>query len=372
MIVTSRLPCLHGPGQIAASFRLPPQSSCLHGLPRDRAIPQESPKISGLSHPADILSGPTHNPYRVAMQNEVRNRPLFITGTSSGIGRALALHFAGDGHRVYATVRNNAHLRELEGVENLIPLVLDVRRPEAILSAVGRVRREGTGLYGLVNNAGIGGIGPHAAYTDEDLRDLFEVNVFGPHRMTNAFLPLLLESRGRIVNIGSQGGTITGKYLGPYTMTKHALEAYTESLAAELEPHGVLVSIVQPGGIVSAIGEKSDAATRARLGRTPVPFQEEARALLESLDQDDAFDENEPESAANRRPSSPDIVVEAVEDALFSPHPRRRYLVGTRWEGNRVVHALLDRLLDANESPHHRYTREELIALLDEHVEDRA
>jgi NAD(P)-dependent dehydrogenase (short-subunit alcohol dehydrogenase family) len=234
------------------------------------------------------------------------------------------------------------------------------------------VRSEGKGLYGLVNNAGIAGIGPHACFSDQDLRDLFDVNVYGPHRMTNAFLPLLLESQGRIVNIGSQGGMITGRYFGPYTMTKHALEAYTESLAAELEPHGVGVSIVEPGGIVSEIGAKSDAANRARLGRAPAPFREEARALLESLDQDDAFDENEPESAANRRPSSPDIVVEAVEDALFSLHPRRRYLVGTRWEGNRVVHALLERLLDANESPRHRYSREELIALLDEHLEDRA
>ena len=101
---------------------------------------------------------------------------------------------------------------------------------------------------------------------------------------------------------------ITGKYFGPYTMTKHALEAHTESLAAELEPHGVLVSIVQPGGIVSEIGEKSDAATRARLGRAPEPFQEEARVLLESLDQDDAFDENrQPVEAKEHDDDEPDL-----------------------------------------------------------------
>jgi NAD(P)-dependent dehydrogenase (short-subunit alcohol dehydrogenase family) len=296
---------------------------------------------------------------------------VLVTGTSSGIGRAIALRLAGKGHRVYATVRSEPHRRNLEGIAGLAPLVLDVRNPDDVARAVATVRGAGEGLHGLVNNAGVGGVGLHASYTDEDLRDLFEVNVFGPYRLTNAFLTLLLESAGRIVHIGSQGGMITGKYLGPYTMTKHALEAYTESLAGELAPHGVGVSIVDPGGIVSEIGEKSNPASRVRLERTPAPFAEEARTVLDSLDEEAPFNPDEPESASNRNPSPPDLVAEAVEHALFSDAPRLRYVVGTRWEGDRIVHTLLERLLDVNESPTHRYTRDELIALLDEHLRRR-
>jgi NAD(P)-dependent dehydrogenase (short-subunit alcohol dehydrogenase family) len=283
------------------------------------------------------------------------------------------------GCRVYGTVRNEQAAGKLREIPNVVPLMVDVTKPCEIADAVRTVTNAGHGLYGLVNNAGLGELGMISMWTDEELFRMFDVNVFGPFRMTNALLPLLLESKGRIVNIGSQGGMLSKSYYGPYTMTKHAIEAYTETLRAELEPYGVLTSVVQPGGIATNIGAASRDGTVARFRRAQPPFREEAEQILAYFTapapepsaeragggaQDDATAESE----SNRKPSSPMIVAEAVYDALFSPAPKLRYLVGTKWEGDRVLNALIAKLLDENDNPKHDYSREQLIALLDEHI----
>jgi len=301
-------------------------------------------------------------------------RSILVTGASSGIGRHLVETLAGLGHRVHATARKSSDLAALGRIESVNPIALDVRDPAQVEAARDAIQLEGRGLHGLVNNAGVGGLGPLPSFSDEDLRDQFDVNVFGPHRVTNAFLPLLVERGGRVVNIGSQGGMLTGRYYGAYCMTKHALEAYTTALAEELEPHGVGVSIVQPGGIVSEIGEKSHAGTAERLEGAPPPFDEECQALLEAFAKapEAEPDADAPESAVNRKPSPPDIVTDAVLDALFSETPKLRYLVGTRWEGDRVLAALAERLVEANDSPSMGRSREELVDLLDRALERRA
>jgi len=299
-------------------------------------------------------------------------RSVLVTGASSGIGNATARYLAERGCRVYGTVRNEKAAAELGTLSNVVPLMLDVTKPDEIAEAVKAVTDAGRGLYGLVNNAGLGELGMISTWTDEELFHMFDVNVFGPFRMTNAFLPLLVASKGRIVNIGSQGGMLAKNYYGPYTMTKHAIESYTETLRLELEPHGVLASVVQPGGIATNIGAASHAGMVARFQRAQAPFREEAEQILgfltappseEAPEEDDAE-----ESEANRKPSSPVIVAEAVYDALFSPAPRLHYLVGTKWEGDRVLNALFAKLLDENDNPKHNYSREQLVALLDEHI----
>jgi len=201
------------------------------------------------------------------------SRPVLVTGASTGIGYHLTKTLADRGHIVYATARKDSDLTELQSIEHVIPIRLDVRNPRQVQDAAARVAEEGAGLYGLVNNAGIGELGMFSTWTDEEMLAIFDVNVFGPHRMTNAFVRMLVEAKGRIVNIGSQGGTITSKYYGPYTMTKHALEAYTVALHQELLPYGVWVSIVQPGGIISNIGNNSFAGTLAKFQRAEYPFK---------------------------------------------------------------------------------------------------
>jgi NAD(P)-dependent dehydrogenase (short-subunit alcohol dehydrogenase family) len=297
-------------------------------------------------------------------------RAVLVTGASSGIGNAIARHLAERSCWVYGTVRNEKAAAELGAIPNVVPLMLDVTKAEQIQDAVAFVTEQGHSLYGLVNNAGLGDLGMLSTWTDAEMLHIFDVNVFGPSRMTNAFLPLLVESKGRIVNIGSQGGMLAKNYYGPYTMTKHAIEAYTETLRAELEPYGVLASVVQPGGIATNIGAASQAGTIARLQRAQPPFREEAEQILAYFSappppqEDTADDASAAESEANRKPSSPTIVAEAVYDALFSPSPKLHYLVGTKWEGDRVINALLSKLLDENDNPKHNYSREQLVACL--------
>jgi NAD(P)-dependent dehydrogenase (short-subunit alcohol dehydrogenase family) len=283
-------------------------------------------------------------------------RAILITGAGSGIGRHLAVRLAGLGHTVYAAARRPSDIEALGALPGITPLSIDVRNAQEVKSAIEAIAARGSGLHGLVNNAGIGGIGPFTTWTEEEILEIFDVNVFGAIRVARACLTLLLPCRGRIVNIGSQGGSISMRYFGPYTMTKHALEAFTIALDEELAPHGVRVSIVQPGGIRSDIGEKAHASNLARFRRAAAPFDREAEPIVESLlaeadTEKEARARNEPESESNRKPSSPEIVATAVLDALFSPAPRRRYLVGTRWEGERVLRILIERLLDANECP---------------------
>lgn len=293
---------------------------------------------------------------------------LFITGTSTGIGRALTLAFAAQGHTVFAGVRRDTDAQSYEGTANVRPLLLDVRHPESVQAAVEHLAARGQGLDGLVNNAGVGGIGPLSVFTVEELQAVFDVNLLGVHRVTQACLPLLLQSRGRIVHIGSQGGMISSTYFGPYTASKHALEAYTIALRGEVEPHGLRVSIVQPGGIVSAIDDNTREANVDRFRRARPPFDQDAQIMISALEDDTEPDPSQPESATNRIPSSPDIVTEAVADALFAQKPRPSYLVGTPWEGDRVARALLSRLAEINRAPSMGRSPEELHALLDEHL----
>ena len=294
------------------------------------------------------------------------SRAILVTGASTGIGRDLAEQLAQLGHVVYATARKAEDLEALEQIENVVALELDVRNVNQINKAKILVESRGTGLYGLVNNAGIGTLGQLSTFTDEDMQQLFDVNVFGPHRMTNAFLDLLVESKGRVVNIGSQGGQIAMAFYGPYTMTKHALEAYTTSLDQEISPYGMRASIVQPGGIKTPIGAKMLDGTLKHLERAKPPFDEQAKQVLNAIQNPTPYDPDKPESAANRNPSDPVIVTEAVLDALFSEHPRKSYLVGTRWEGDRVIHATIEKLVAANRCESVSYSRDELVDKLDE------
>jgi NAD(P)-dependent dehydrogenase (short-subunit alcohol dehydrogenase family) len=298
--------------------------------------------------------------------------PILVTGASTGIGRHITGYLAERGHPVFATARKDSDLESLATIDNVSPIRCDVTRPAEIRAAVDEVVKAGRGLFGLVNNAGIGSIGYLHTTTDEELREVLEVNTLGPHRMVNACLDLVLASRGRVVNIGSMGGLTAMKFFGPYCMSKFALEAYTIALRGELEEHGVKVSIVDPGGIVTEIGVNSEAGVRARLSRVRPEFRDEADQILAQLDCPSEFDEHQAESVINRKASSPEIVSVAVYDALFSENPKPGYLVGTRWEGERVLHAFIDRLLEANEAPQHRNSRQRLIELLDEHIEQRS
>lgn len=300
-------------------------------------------------------------------------RVVLVTGAGSGIGWQITADLAARGDTVWAAARRDEDLARLATLPNVQPLKLDLRDAAVCAALPSRLAAEAGRLDALVHNAGVGELGHLAAWSDEDLQRLFDVNVFAPLRLTRELLPLLLAARGRVVCIGSQGGSITQPLYGPYTMSKHALEAFAACLRQELAPHGVAVGIVQPGAVATRIASTSLAANAARLAATPPPFDAEARAWLQRLQApatepaDDA-----PESAAHRRPAPPAKVSAVVLQALDEAQPQARYLVGTRWEGDRVISALIERLLDAADSPSHRLTREELVARLDAAIAARA
>jgi NAD(P)-dependent dehydrogenase (short-subunit alcohol dehydrogenase family) len=275
---------------------------------------------------------------------------VVITGASSGIGEACALHLDGLGCRVFAGVRNQADGEALKAKASarLTPVLLDVtdvasvdQAAEAVRAAVGTA-----GLAGLVNNAGIGGGGPLEVVPPADLRKVFEVNVIGPVAVTQAFLPLLRQGRGRIVNMGSIAGRAATPFIGPYSASKFALEALTDAMRMELQPWGIHVSIVEPGAIESRIWEKA----RQRADQMQAAAGPEARARYgEAIARvRDAMEQ------AARRAIPARAVAEAVAHALFASRPKTRYLVGldarlravmAAWLPDRVQDWLLIRIL---------------------------
>lgn len=289
---------------------------------------------------------------------------ILVTGAGSGIGLATVEALLAQGFTVWAGARREAHRALLAG-RGARPLLLDVRDAAQVQAAAEAVAASGLPLAGLVHNAGVGGIGVLQSWNDRDFIDLFDTNVFGVHRLTRALLPALLSARGRIVCIGSQGGSVTMPFMGPYTMSKHALEAYAACLRMELAPHGVPVSIVQPGAVATDIGDNGRAGNEARLAATPPPFDTAAAAALHGLRHPQPPRPDEPESASNRRHAPPAAVAATVLEALTTPEPALRYLFGTRWEGDRVIDALIDRLLDAAGSPSHGMGANELAARIE-------
>lgn len=289
-----------------------------------------------------------------------------VTGAGSGIGLAVVQRLAAAGGRVFAGARRDADLERLAAIAGVTALRLDLGHAADAVAAREALAAAGAErLDGLVHSAGSGGLGHLAAWSDADVQQLFETNVFGLMRLTRELLPLLLAAGGRVVVIGSMGGSITQPLYGPYTMSKHALEAYTECLRLECEAHGVGASIVQPGAVATRIGESAAAGNRARLAATPAPFAAQARQLLDGYTSATAAQAGEPESASHRRLADPADVAAVVLQALHEARPRARYLVGTRWEGERVLKALTTRLIDAAQSPGQQLGREQLLAWVD-------
>lgn len=198
----------------------------------------------------------------VHMYHVVSSGNVIITGCSSGIGRAAAISLAKefDAFTIYAGVRKQRDVASLsdEGLANLIPIILDVTNDQHIQSAVQLLLATKRPLVALVNNAGIAvSDGPIEIVDLRRWRILFDVNIFGLLSVTQNFLPMLRSSRGRVVNVGSIAGDISQPMWGPYSSSKHALEAITDSLRVEMRTSGVSVSLIKPGEIKTNIYAKA-------------------------------------------------------------------------------------------------------------------
>jgi len=280
------------------------------------------------------------------MPDRTSTPAVVITGASTGIGAACARFLADHGFQVFAGVRDRQAGEVLANGRTLrlIPIHLDVTEDTSIRNAAERVTHHlgDAGLAGLINNAGIAVGSPLEVIPIDQLRRQFEVNVFGQIAVTQAFLPLLRKGHGRIVNMGSIAGRATIPLMGPYSASKHALEALTDALRLELQQWGIQVSVIEPGAIATPIWEKSVKAAKdlevAADSSAAIGYTELIMRIKETV------------GKAAERAIPPDAVVRAVVHALTAACPRTRYLVGTdakirAWMVKWLPDRLNDRLL---------------------------
>jgi NAD(P)-dependent dehydrogenase (short-subunit alcohol dehydrogenase family) len=274
-------------------------------------------------------------------------KAILVTGASSGIGKAAALGLLGQGFRVFAAVRSEqaaANLRAATAAADasrLETLELDVTRADHIRAAVARIGSAvgEAGLWGLFNNAGISVAGPLEHVAIDDLRRQLEVNVVGQVAVTQAFLPLLRRARGRILTTGSIAGFFAAPALAPYSMSKYAIEAFSDALRRELRPWGIEVCLLEPGAIDTDIWGKGMTEFGAVMRNPPPGLVENYGGLLEGL-------RRVAQQSADAA-SPVDVVTRDVVHAFTAPRPRTRYRMGKDSTSRKLISRLPDRWLDA-------------------------
>ena len=283
-------------------------------------------------------------------------KSILVTGASTGIGRHLAESLAKAGYHVYAGARKDSDLAELNAIENITAVRLDVTKQEQVDAAVAMIRERGTGLYGLVNNAGVGGGGAVLETPIEDQRFVYDVNVEGVYRTTKAFAPLVVESKGRVVTTGSIAGTLAAfPGFSAYSGSKHWIEAFTDSFAEEMKPLGVVVSVVEPGNYQSNI-------RRSSVSRRLEGVKAAGGEITEEMKQ--AYEQTAKRELSYKEPAE---VTQAFMHALFDDQPLRRYMVVPNAEEQaRTIRTKVSELIQLNQWGPFSYSRDELVQMLDE------
>jgi NAD(P)-dependent dehydrogenase (short-subunit alcohol dehydrogenase family) len=244
---------------------------------------------------------------KMTKANEAHDLVWFITGCSTGFGRDLARHVLECGYRVVVTARRPETLQEFSGSEQALVLKLDVTDSSEVGAAIEAARKRFGRIDVLVNNAGIGYFAAAEESEEDQVRQMFEVNVFALGRMTQAVLPGMRAQRsGFIINISSLAGVNPTPALSYYCATKHAVEGFSGSLAMEVEPLGIKVIIVEPSGF------RTDWAGRSA-NESPVSIADYAgtagakRQQLRDL--------------SGKQPGDPQRAVRAIVEAVRSPNP---------------------------------------------------
>lgn len=249
---------------------------------------------------------------------------ILVTGSSTGLGREMALYLAERGFRVYATMRDmsgaEALLREAKGRNvELKVMALDVTDTASIQRAVQAIVAESGGIYGVINNAGVGLRGYFEDLDDEEIRLMFDANVFGVMEVTRAVLPHMRQAkRGRILLISSVGGRIGSLGVSTYCSTKFALEGFGESLFMELAPLGIWVSLIEPG-IIKTERWSSNRGLAARAMDPRSPYH----AWF-------CRSEQEADKLVQASTATPVDVAEVIHRALTAERPKLRYMVGRK------------------------------------------
>ncbi len=263
-----------------------------------------------------------------------------VTGASTGIGAATARELARRGFHVLAGVRRDRDADAIRG-PGIEPLIIDITIPDHVQALATRVHRDpqGRAVRALVNNAAVQANVPIEAFPIEEWRNMFEVNLFGQVAVTQALLPALIRSKGRVVNISSVGGKVAMATYGPYAGTKFALEAVSDSLRRELAPSGVQVVVVEPGAVRTEM-----------LGRAIATAQEVVSAMTPEQSQRygglvQAVNTQAVSSTKSGLPA--EAAAKVIAKAVTARKPRTRYTVGRDAAViTRLARLLPDRTLD--------------------------
>lgn len=272
-----------------------------------------------------------------------KHQSALVTGASTGIGRATALQLEKIGFRVFASVRSEQDGQALcsNSAGGIVPLLMDVteqasieRARDQVCQAVGEA-----GLTGLVNNAGVGFSSPLEFVPLDELRWMYEVNVFGLLAVTQAFLPLIRQAHGRIVNLSSTASILVAPFHGSYSSTKLAVNGLSNALRLELKPHGVQVSVVVCGSIQTPIWDKA----RQISARISKRFPQQAAVLYGK-----AFrGMGEYFNRLGEAGVPPEAAARAIAHALTARRARQTYFVGPDAQLYRFAeHFLYGRLRD--------------------------
>ncbi|MCE7734034.1 MAG: SDR family NAD(P)-dependent oxidoreductase [Candidatus Heimdallarchaeota archaeon] len=287
--------------------------------------------------------------------------PILITGADTGIGRLTAEKLAQEGYTVYAGCYQDTSINELNDVQNIIAVKLDVTNQDDIDNLVKWIEEKGNGLYGLVNNAGIGDIWPLIESSEKEFHRVLNINLYGVFRVTNAVMPFLVKSKGRILSMGSLSGTIPTKFIGPYSVSKFGVEAYADVLHFETRKFGIHSITIKPGNFKTDITKANAPLLKSRKDRfEQSDYKEELGGLYDNLDNPDFLDRVQYEK--------PYEVVETIIEALFTPKPKLKYLVTTKDETESAIGWMFRVIAQLNQNHPHGITNEKLHDILDQQL----
>ncbi|MEJ1356981.1 MAG: SDR family oxidoreductase [Candidatus Sedimenticola sp. (ex Thyasira tokunagai)] len=251
--------------------------------------------------------------------NSIKNRPILITGCSSGIGLCVARGLKQRGYPVFATARKREDVTRLQA-EGFNSLQLDLAESDSITSAVDTILGQTGGkLYGLFNNGAYGQPGAVEDISREVLREQFESNLFGWHQLTQQLLPVMRRQReGRIIQNSSVLGFVALPYRGAYNASKYALEGLSDTLRLELYGSNIHVSLIEPGPIESRFRANGYTMYKKNIDPTESHHSAAYRAMEERLTK---------EGPAVPFTLPPEAVLKRVIHALESSRPQARYYV---------------------------------------------